>query len=78
MFLVDYGFILAFFVILAGFIFIIARAQATGEQAATSIQEAKTAVARKPIIEYGIIAMLFGFFLLLTVMTERHSASSSR
>ena len=76
MIVVDYGFIFLFFVILAGLVFVIARAQATEEQAEASMQIAKSAASHKPIIEYGIIAGLFGFFLLLTVMTERHSRSS--
>ena len=76
MIVVDYGFIFLFFVILAGLIFVIARAQTTEEQAEASARVVKTATSNKPIIEYGIIAALFGFFLLLTVMTERHSGSS--
>ena len=77
MIVVDYGFIFLFFVILAGLIFVIGRAQAAGEQAEAEAQATRTVASRKPIIEYGIIAGLLGFFLLLTVMTERHSGSSS-
>lgn len=76
MIVVDYGFIFLFFVILTGFIFIIGKAQATEEQAEAEAQTAKSAASRKPIIEYGIIAGLFGFFLLLTILTERRSGSS--
>lgn len=68
--IIDYGFIVAFFIILFGLVLMIARTQAQ-EQVETA-EQTKTAIApQKHVIEYGVLAALLGFFLFLTVLIER-------
>lgn len=66
--IVDYGFIVAFFVILFCFILLIARPP-MGTPATQKVKEAPRP--HKNMLEYGIIAGLVVFFLLLTVLLER-------
>ncbi len=65
---IDYSFIVAFFVILFCFILLIARPP----MKTPVTQEVKKATRpRKNMLEYGIIAGLIVFFLLVTVLLER-------
>jgi hypothetical protein len=66
--IVDYGFIVAFFVILFCFILLIAKPPS---KVPATQKVKKTNLARKHMLEYGIIVGLIGFFLLLTVLLER-------
>lgn len=71
--IIDYGFIAAFFIILFGFVLLIAKTQSE-EQAETAVQPKASVAPQKHVIEYGIIAALLGFFLFLTVLIERSNA----
>ena len=67
--IVDYGFIVAFFVILFCFILLIVKPPSK----VPATQEVKqTKLPRKHMLEYGVIAGLIGFFLLLTILLERN------
>ncbi len=68
--IIDYGFIAAFFILLFGLVLLIAKTQ-SDEQTETAVQAQVTLKPQKHVIEYGIVAALLGFFLLLTVLIER-------
>lgn len=72
---IDYGLIAAFFIILFGLVLLIAKTQ-TEEQEEQAAQTQVSAAPQKHVIEYGVIAALFGFFLFLTVLIERSNAHS--
>ncbi len=71
--IIDYGLIAAFFIILFGLVLLIAKTQSE-EQSEPAVQESASLKPPKHMIEYGIIAALFGFFLFLTVVIERSNA----
>lgn len=71
--IIDYGFIAAFFIILFGFVLLIAKTQSE-EQTETAVQTKASVTPQKQVIEYGVLAALFGFFLFLTVLIERNKA----
>ena len=68
--IIDYCLIAAFFILLFGLVLLIARTQSE-EQAEPAVQAQVSLKPQKHVIEYGIIAALFGFFLFLTVVIER-------
>ena len=73
--IIDYGLIAAFFIILFGFVLLIANTRPE-EQEEPAVQTQASLAPQKHVVEYGIIAALLGFFLLLTVLIERSNSHS--